>query len=125
MLTERDVTEIAMKDGKLLVFRIPRASYDIRPVYLTKNPFGNTYKRNHEGDYHCTDAEVRQMFSDAHHSFIVKGWLDNQWARPLLEEKENSIPSLMTKVNEKNRSRFKQNIIDPHRSRVSRADNKR
>ena len=47
MLTERDVTEVNIDNGKLLVFRIPRASYDIRPVYLTKRPFGNTYKRNH------------------------------------------------------------------------------
>ena len=75
MLTERDVTEVNIDNGKLLVFRIPRASYDIRPVYLTKRPFGNTYKRNHEGDYHCTDAEVRLMFSDAHHTTLP---FDNQ-----------------------------------------------
>lgn len=49
----------------LLVFDIPRAAYDIRPVYLTLSPFGHTYKRKHEGDYLCTDDEVRQMFSDA------------------------------------------------------------
>ena len=75
MLTERDVTDAEIDNGKVLIFRIPRASYDIRPVYLTKNPFGNTYKRNHEGDYHCTDAEVRQMFSDAHHTTLP---FDNQ-----------------------------------------------
>lgn len=75
MLTERDVTETEMNDGKVLVFRVPRASYDLRPVYLKRNPFGNTYKRNHEGDYHCTDAEVRQMFSDAHHTTLP---FDNQ-----------------------------------------------
>lgn len=75
MLTERDITEASIEEGKLLVFHIPRASYEIRPVYLTKNPFGNTYKRNHEGDYHCTDAEVRQMFSDAHHTTLP---FDNQ-----------------------------------------------
>lgn len=67
MLTEHDVIEGEMDGNEFLVFRIPRASYDIRPVYLTRNPFGNTYKRNHEGDYHCTDVEVRQMFADAHH----------------------------------------------------------
>lgn len=67
MLTERDVIEGDMDGNNFLAFRIPRASYDIRPVYLTRNPFGNTYKRNHEGDYHCTDTEVREMFADAHH----------------------------------------------------------
>jgi len=67
MLTERDVIEGDTDGNKFLAFRIPRASYDIRPVYLTRNPFGNTFKRNHEGDYHCTDNEVREMFADAHH----------------------------------------------------------
>lgn len=36
-----------------------------RPVYLTRNPFGNTYKRNHEGDYRCTDDEVKRMLADS------------------------------------------------------------
>lgn len=90
MLTERDVTEADMEDGKLLVFRVPRASYDLRPVYLTKNPFGNTYKRNHEGDYHCTDVEVRQMFSDAHHTTLP---FDNQ-ILPNYTINDIDIPSL-------------------------------
>lgn len=90
MLTERDVTEAEMEESKLLVFRIPRASYDIRPVYLSKNPFGNTYKRNHEGDYHCTDVEVRQMFSDAHHTTLP---FDNQ-ILPNYTINDIDIPSL-------------------------------
>lgn len=68
MLTERDVVEGKTEEGHYLAFRVPRAAYDIRPVYLTPNPIGNTYKRNHKGDYHCTDAEVREMFADAHHA---------------------------------------------------------
>ena len=75
MLTEHDVHEMEMEGNFFLLFRIPRASYDLRPVFLTKNPFGNTFKRNHEGDYHCTDAEIRQMFADAHHSSLP---FDNQ-----------------------------------------------
>ena len=62
MLTERDVIDALVDGNRVLIFRIPRATYDIRPVYLNKNPFGNTYKRNHEGDYHCTETEIRQMF---------------------------------------------------------------
>ncbi|MCD8206980.1 MAG: putative DNA binding domain-containing protein [Bacteroidales bacterium] len=68
MLTERDVSEIEMDGDKVLVFSVPRAPYDIRPVYLNNNPLTSTYKRNHEGDYHCTETEVRQMFSDAQHT---------------------------------------------------------
>ena len=75
MLAERDVYETDIDGNFVLLFRIPRASYDIRPVYLTRNPFGNTFKRNHEGDYHCTDSEIRQMFADAHHATLP---FDNQ-----------------------------------------------
>ena len=46
---------------------IPRADYNMRPVHLTANPLGNTYRRNDEGDYLCTDAEIRRMFADAEH----------------------------------------------------------
>lgn len=38
-------------------------------------PFGNTYKRNHEGDYHFTDEEIRRMFADAQHTNVP---FDNQ-----------------------------------------------
>ena len=55
-------------DGSyILLCEIPRASYELRPVYLNNTPFGNTYRRNHEGDYLCTPAEVRRMFADAEH----------------------------------------------------------
>lgn len=72
LLTEKDVQEYVTEKGeKLLLFVIPKAPYYLCPVYLTLNPFGHTYKRHHEGDYVCSDDEVRQMFSDAnnvHHS---------------------------------------------------------
>ena len=64
---ESDV-RIEQVDGSfILICEIPRASYEFRPVYINNSPFGNTYRRNHEGDYVCTDAEVRRMFADAEH----------------------------------------------------------
>ena len=66
LLTERDVIEHVTENGiRLLLFLIPKAPYYLCPVYLTLTPFGHTYKRHHEGDYVCSDDEVRQMFSDA------------------------------------------------------------
>lgn len=65
---ESDVKIEKIDDGSyILVCDIPRAGYELRPVYIGSNPFGNTYRRNHEGDYLCTDAEVRRMFADAEH----------------------------------------------------------
>ncbi len=65
LLRNDDVRVISIKNKNLLVFRIPFASRTERPVYLTRNPLGNTYKRNHEGDYRCTDEEVKRMLADS------------------------------------------------------------
>lgn len=65
LLEPRHVEVIEVGSTSLLVVRIPRASRTQRPVYVGTNPFGYTYRRRHEGDYRCTDAEVRRMLSDA------------------------------------------------------------
>lgn len=75
LLSDKDVEEAEVDGSWLLIIRVPRARYDQRPIYLTRNPFGNTFLRNHEGDYHCTDEEVRLMFADAEsdkHSYDSK-----------------------------------------------------
>lgn len=41
------------------------ANYTMRPVYINKNLLSGSFKRNYEGDYHCTDEEVRAMLRDA------------------------------------------------------------
>ena len=81
LLVESDVEEIGTEAGqRLLVFRIPRAPYNLRPVHLTLTPFGHTYKRRDEGDYLCSDDEVKQMYSDANNmrasadSRILRGY---------------------------------------------------
>ena len=65
LLSNSDVRTLQIAGKKVLVFKVPFATRTQRPIYLTPNPFGNTYKRNNEGDYHCTDDEVRQMIADA------------------------------------------------------------
>lgn len=65
MLAEHDLNIDVFEGSKIMVFRVPKAAYELKPVYLNGNPFGNTYRRNHEGDYRCTDSEVRLMIADA------------------------------------------------------------
>lgn len=62
---DEDVNEEELEGSFILVFRIPRAEYSKRPIYLTQNPFGHTYVRRHEGDYLVDDDEVRRMFADS------------------------------------------------------------
>lgn len=65
LLQEHDIQTIEYNKVNLLVFKIPPAQRTQKPVFLTKNPFGNTYKRNYEGDYSCSSEEVRRMLADA------------------------------------------------------------
>lgn len=65
LLTNNDVKVVTFNHKDLLVIRVPFASRTERPVFLTRNPFGNTYKRNHEGDYRCTDDEIKRMLADS------------------------------------------------------------
>lgn len=65
LLSEGDLAVLPVQGVEVLIITIPRAGRTQRPVYLGLKPFGNTFKRRHEGDYHCTDAEVRRMLADA------------------------------------------------------------
>ena len=65
LLRTEDVVVEDYNGHKLMLFFIPRASREQRPVYRTSQPYNGTFKRNHEGDYKCTEREVQRMFSDA------------------------------------------------------------
>ena len=64
LLTEDSVTVLTVERARILAILVPRASRRERPVFIGPNPFGGTYRRNFEGDYRCTDDEVRRMFAD-------------------------------------------------------------
>ncbi len=56
---------VVEEDGiSLIVIYVPRAEFNMRPVYVGENPYKGTYKRNHEGDYHASEHEIRGMIRD-------------------------------------------------------------
>lgn len=64
-------------DGHTVIWiEVPQADYKYKPVYINENPMKGSYKRNHEGDYHCTGEEVKAMLRDASDSGIDGGLLD-------------------------------------------------
>ena len=65
LLKEEDVIVDKYTEGSLIIiFRISRAPFDAKPVYIDGNP-KNTYRRNNEGDYLCTQAEISRMYAEA------------------------------------------------------------
>lgn len=66
ILQDDDVVEVEYEGSWLLVIKVPRAEYSVRPIYLTLNPFGgHAYRRRHEGDYKISDDVVRRLMGDS------------------------------------------------------------
>ena len=68
LLVDADVGTCMVKGATIIWICVPAASYQYRPVYLDGNPLKGSFKRNHEGDYHCTEDEVKAMLRDANDS---------------------------------------------------------
>ena len=64
LLRDSDVQEVSHSNGIFLAIRVPRATRHQRPVFIGQNPLTGTYRRNYEGDYHCTEQEVGRMLAD-------------------------------------------------------------
>ena len=53
-------------DGKeIVVIRVPRAMRKEKPVYIGENPLTGTYYRNGDGDYRCSQEQVKEMMEKA------------------------------------------------------------
>lgn len=66
LLGNRDVEVLPIEasERKVIAIHVPRATRQQRPVYVGADPRSGTFRRNHEGDYRCSDSEVRRMLSD-------------------------------------------------------------
>lgn len=64
ILSARHVYAQDYEGVKIVVIEVPRADRHMKPVFINKNLLGGTYRRNGEGDYHCTEEEVRNMVRD-------------------------------------------------------------
>ena len=65
LITESDVKEYDVNGDVVLVITVPRANKSQKPVYINNDVFGSTFRRDHEGDYHCTKEEVKAMIRDS------------------------------------------------------------
>lgn len=53
-------------DGKtIMIIKIHNVDRTSKPVYINNNPMIGTYKRNYEGDYVCTEKEVRKLITES------------------------------------------------------------
>lgn len=65
ILTDNDIRKESIDGKEIIVIKVPRASSQQHPIYINGNVMRGTYRRNHEGDYHCGESEVRTMLRDS------------------------------------------------------------
>ncbi len=91
LLTDKDVSIERIEDSYLLFIQVPQAARSQRPIYIDGDPERGSYRRNGEGDYHCTPEEVRRMYADSDperpaDSRILKGFTVDDIDQPSLEQ---------------------------------------
>lgn len=66
LLSEADVQTYAVGQNSdiIMVIYVPMAKREQKPVYINDDIFGGTFRRNFEGDYHCTRLQVKTMLRD-------------------------------------------------------------
>jgi predicted HTH transcriptional regulator len=64
ILTDKNVQIVEVDGNRIVVIEVPRADRRDKPVYINNNPLTGAYRRNGEGDYHCTKEEVQNMLRD-------------------------------------------------------------
>ena len=91
ILTGSDVDIVEINGVQIVYIHVPQADWRIKPIYLNVfvkpnpdelarmvrrengtlkrngNVYKGTYRRNHEGDYHCTERQVRAITD-------IRGW---------------------------------------------------
>jgi len=75
VLADADVGQVSFKGKNIVYIHVPQVDYLKKPVYINANLLKGTFKRNFEGDYHCSEDEIKAMIRDASDSGTDGGLL--------------------------------------------------
>ncbi len=66
LLSDDDIQTYTIGADKnvVMVIHVPMAKREHKPVYINNDIFNGTFRRNFEGDYHCTRLQVKAMLRD-------------------------------------------------------------
>lgn len=65
ILVDSNVKVVDIESRKVVRIDVPQADWREKPIYLNENVYKGSFKRNFEGDYHCTVSQVKAMIRDA------------------------------------------------------------
>ncbi|SHH23981.1 helix-turn-helix domain-containing protein [Clostridium grantii] len=69
ILNESNVQVLDIDNNKVIKITVLKADRRQKPVYIGENPFNQgkhsgTFRRNYEGDYKCSNEEIKRMIAD-------------------------------------------------------------
>ncbi len=64
LLMDKDVEIYTEENSVIMVIHVPKASRQMKPIYINNDIFNGTFRRNWEGDYHCGRNEILAMLRD-------------------------------------------------------------
>lgn len=64
VLFNRQVYSVKCGERRVVVVEVPRAEREVRPVFVGRDVFAGTFRRNGEGDYRCNREAVEAMIRD-------------------------------------------------------------
>lgn len=64
ILFDDNVYEMDYEGKKIIVIEVPRADRRDKPIYINGDRFEGSFRRNKDGDYHCSEDEVLTMLRD-------------------------------------------------------------
>ena len=77
ILTDNNIETYEINGDSIIVIYVPTAKREQKPIFINNNIFNGSYRRNGEGDYHCTAQEVKSMLRDQPDSTMDMEVLDN------------------------------------------------
>ena len=77
LVSDDDVEVYEKDDDIIIVIYVPMARREQKPVFINDDLFGGTFRRNYEGDYHCTKLQVKSMLRDQTETTIDMEVLDD------------------------------------------------
>lgn len=93
LLADDDVKVYDVVDDIVIVIDVPMAKREQKPIFINDDMFGGTFKRNHEGDYHCTKLQVKSMLRDQTESTmdmrIIEGMTIDQLDKDTIQSYRN------------------------------------
>ena len=70
LIIEDEVRELEYEGYFVLEVKVNPARKEFKPVYINNNIMTGTFRRNFEGDYHCSPQEIKAMIRDSNDKSI-------------------------------------------------------